>query len=416
MLIKYKITALIFLFHWGVSAQDTLKVNLKQADSLFLARNYYLLAAEMNIEAQRASEIQAALYPNPVFAASTNLYDPENKKAFHAGRSGQKLFQIEQLIVLGGKRKAEIELVKTQTSIAEYEFQDLVRELKYLLHIGLFATGQHLHLLRIYNNQLELLDSLLASNQTQVDKGNIPLKDLVRLKGAYLTLNNNRAELLKSYYEIQTELHTILQSDIPVTIDFQDDDIKQYIFNHSLTDLYETALANRPDLMSELKRKELAEQHLAYQKKLVIPDMQVFLSYDQRSGAFNNELNAGVSIPIPLWNKNQGNIKASRYRIKEAELQLESMKSRLFSEITNSYKLYNQTVDEYKKATGMYNSEFEVTLKGVTENFKKRNVSIVEFIDFFESYNEVLTELVRIKIQLVTSGEELNRLIGKDVY
>jgi cobalt-zinc-cadmium efflux system outer membrane protein len=52
----------------------------------------------------------------------------------------------------------------------------------------------------------------------------------------------------------------------------------------------------------------------------------------------------------------------------------------------------------------------------MTNNFQKQNVSIVEFIDFFEAYNEVLTELARIKKQLVISAEQLNLLIGKDVF
>lgn len=49
-------------------------------------------------------------------------------------------------------------------------------------------------------------------------------------------------------------------------------------------------------------------------------------------------------------------------------------------------------------------------------NFQKRNVSIIEFIDFFESYNDVLAELMRIKTQLVISAEQINLLTGKDIY
>ena len=89
-------------------------------------------------------------------------------------------------------------------------------------------------------------------------------------------------------------------------------------------------------------------------------------------------------------------------------------------EITNSlqnyFSFYNQTVSEYLKATKLYNRDFEVTLKGMTDNFQKRNVSIVEFVDFFEAYNDVLTELSKVKTQLVLSGEQLNLLIGKDLY
>ena len=59
---------------------------------------------------------------------------------------------------------------------------------------------------------------------------------------------------------------------------------------------------------------------------------------------------------------------------------------------------------------------FETTLKAMTDNFQKQNVSIIEFIDFFEAHNEVLTELTRIKTQLVSSAEKLNFLTGASIY
>ncbi len=396
--------------------QDTLFVTLRQADSLFIARNYYLLAASMNVEAHKAQELQLRLYPNPVATADLNMFDPENKRLFHVGATGQKAFQLEQLIILGGKRRAEIEMARTNTAIAALEFQNLVRELKYRLHASLFAVGQHKLLLDVYNSQLRLLDSLLANNQVQVDKGNIPVRDLVRLKGAYLKLNNDRAEILKSYYEAQTELHTILVSEVPVDLSFSEEDISRYIRSVPLAELNAIALENRPDLLIEEKNKELAEQYHAYQKKLAIPDLNLFVSYDQASGAFRNQVNAGVSMALPFWNRNQGNIRSAQFRLRESGHRLEGMKNALFSEIRNNHTFHHQTIGEYEKATRMYDANFEVTLKGMTDNFRKRNVSIVEFIDFFEAYNEVLTELVRIKIQLVTTGEELNRLTGKDVY
>jgi cobalt-zinc-cadmium efflux system outer membrane protein len=86
------------------------------------------------------------------------------------------------------------------------------------------------------------------------------------------------------------------------------------------------------------------------------------------------------------------------------------------SSLQNQYASYLQTVSEYRKALALYSEDFETTVKGMTNNFQKQNVSIVEFIDFFEAYNEVLTELARIKKQLVMSAEQLNLLIGKDIY
>jgi cobalt-zinc-cadmium efflux system outer membrane protein len=73
-------------------APDTLRVTLRQADSLFVGRNYYLLASSMNIEASRAQILQAKLFSNPILTADINAYDPQNEKVFHVGPTGQKVF------------------------------------------------------------------------------------------------------------------------------------------------------------------------------------------------------------------------------------------------------------------------------------------------------------------------------------
>ena len=414
--IIHSIKLLCVLVSFSVKAEDTIKLNLPQADSLFFANNFYLLASQMNIEAQKAQIIQAKLYPNPIFTADLNAYNPNQDKIFHVGKTGQKGFQIEQLIVLGGKRKSEIEIAKTNATIAELEFQQLVRQLKFQLHTDLFTVGQQQFLLSSYNSKLALLETMLNSYQIQADKGNIPLKDVVRLKGAYLKLNNDRAELYKAYFEAQTNLQVLLQTTSVVEFLFSEQEIEKYIKNNTLPDIQFEATLNRPELLLMEQDKILAEQYIQYQKKQAIPDINLFSSYDQRSGAFNNQINAGISIPIPLWNRNQGNIKSAQFKLQETNYNFQAMQNEIISGLKNSYTFYSQTVSEYKKVTTLYNQDFEITINGMSDNFQKRNISMVEFIDFFEAYTEVLTELTRIKTQLVISGEQLNLLIGKDIY
>ncbi len=406
----------ILFLPFTIKAQDTLKINLRKADSLFLANNFYLLASTMNIEAQKAQIIQAKAYPNPIFTADVNAYDPENRKMLHVGQSGQKVFQIEQLITLGGKRKSEIEMAATNARIAELEFQQLLRQLKFRLHSSLFTVGQLQTLLLRYNQQLNLLETLLAAYQVQAEKGNIPLKDVVRLKGAYLKLNNDRAALLTSYFETQSSLQTLLQTSSVVEFRFSEADIEKYIQPKTIEEIKSAAHINRPELQLIQTNQVLAGQYLQYQKKLVIPDINVFASYDQRSGAFNNQINAGFSIPLPFRNKNKGNIKTAEYKVKESDYNLQAMQNEMNSELQNAFMAYLQTVSEYQKATALYDDDFEITVNGMSNNFQKRNVNIIEFIDFFESYNETLNELTRIKTQLVFSAEQINLLTGKDIY
>ncbi|NBA85604.1 TolC family protein [Emticicia sp. CRIBPO] len=408
--------SVIFSSFLARASSDTLRISVQDADGLFLKNNYNLLASSMNIDAQRAQIIQAGLYPNPVFTGDFNAIDPENSKVAHLGKSGQKFFQLEQLILLGGKRKAQIELASTNVKIAELEFQDMIRQLKFQLHTSLYFLNQQTFLINKYNKQLELLETILSAYDTQVKKGNIPLKDMVRLKGVYLNLNNNKAEALKEYFGEMAKVKTILQTDSFVIPNIPDTNIEQFSKEVGVAQLNELAFQNRPDYLITQQNVTLAEQYFQFQKTMAKPDINVFTSYDQRSGAFRNQVNVGVSIPIPVWNKNQGNIKSAMIMKKQQEYTTEAFKAQLLAEIHNYHAQFIQSLEEYQKYKKLYNEDFDLTLAGITENFKKGNVSMIEFVDFFEAYNDALAEIAKIKINLATSAEQLNLSTGKQVF
>ncbi|MCW5912728.1 MAG: TolC family protein, partial [Cyclobacteriaceae bacterium] len=176
---KFLHTAFIVFLTLPGLAQKDVPLTLDQADSMFLNKNLLLLAARYNIDAKDALVIQARAYPNPTFTADLNAYDPENNKTFHVDKTGQKFFALEQLIVLGGKRKAEIEIAKQNKKLATLELEDLLRNLRYQLHIGFYIVNQQRITLNKFNRQLEVLDTLITSYEKQAARGNLPLKDVI---------------------------------------------------------------------------------------------------------------------------------------------------------------------------------------------------------------------------------------------
>jgi cobalt-zinc-cadmium efflux system outer membrane protein len=405
-----------FSLFTGFAQGDTLSVTINQADKIFIAANFQLMASSMNIEAQKAQEIQAKLYPNPILTADFNAIDPENNKVFHIGSGGQQSVQLEQLIILGGKRKSQIDLAKTNTQMSELAFQDLLRQLKFQLHTGLFLLSQKKLLISKYDKQLSLLDEIVTAYEKQIPKGNIPLKDLVRLKGVYLNLSNDRATIYGDYFDQMTKVQTLLQTKKIVSPIVSDAEIRAFVLPINVEDLYQEAIVNRPDLLMSQKDLVFAQQYFSLQQKLAKPDITLFASYDQRGGAFQRQFDLGFAIPLMFWNKNQGNIKSAQAQIQLKNFAYEGMKSQVLAEVNGTYLQYQQTVKEYTKNSKLYNDDFEVTLKGMTDNFQKGNVSVLEFVDFFESYNNALSEMTRTKIQLATSIEQIKLSTGKEQF
>lgn len=404
------------LFVVNAQAADTLKINLQQADSLFLVHNYYLLASSLKVEAQEAQIVQAKLYPNPIFSTLLTAYDPVNDKAFHVNSTGHKEFQLEQLLVLGGKRKSSIAIAELDARIALLEFHRLVQQLKFQLHNDLYKLRQQQILLDRYSEQLSLLDTILTAHEAQVAKGNIPLQELVRLKGVYLNLNNERATLLTDYLQVQSNLQILLHTTKPILFEHSKHDVDKYLKTQEFDRLLNEALVHQPNLLIAQQEVALASQQWQYQKRMAIPDINLFVGYDQRSGAFDNQINAGIAIPLPVWDRNQGNIKSSTLRLKVTQYLLEAHEIELIVELQNTLTVYEHAMSEYQKAMTLYNEDFDITFNGMLTNFKKRNISLIEFVDFFEAYNDVLAEMGRITTHLVQAAEQLNLLVGKEVF
>lgn len=397
-------------------AQKT--VTLQDCESQFLKNNLFLLASQYNIDASKALAIQARIWENPVITAELNAYNPERDKFFDIGKEGQKVFGIEQLIYLGGKKRNEIKLAQTNAQLAELSFNDLLRTLKLQLRKSFYTVYYNTKNLENTDKQLAHIENLINSYSVQAQKGNIPLKDVVRLQSLYLNFKNERLEVINNNIDEQANLKLLLNETENVIPSVSKDDSNKYlkVIAFDLKSFEEQAIANRPDYLAKQKEIEANELNVKWQKSLAIPDLTLGANYDQRSGAFNNEANVSVGIPLPLWNKNKGNIKYAQTILEQSKVEKQNFELQLQTEITSAWTKWDESRQNYSVIKPTVNSDFEAVYNGMLTNFQKRNVSLLEFTDFMESYNQAIIQLNELKKKVVIAGEELNSTINKDLF
>jgi cobalt-zinc-cadmium efflux system outer membrane protein len=401
----------------SVLAQDTLKLKLADAESQFLKNNLLLLASQYNIDAQKALIIQAKLWENPRFSVELNAYNADANKAFDVGKNGQKIFALEQVFYIGGKKKFEVDLAKQNKEIAELELQDLLRNLKYQLRSNFYALYYEQITLNQYNSQLGLLKNIIAAYEEQSAKGNISLKEVLRLKAIYYQLNNDKTELISNIITAQGVLQTLLRSDAKILPEIDQANIDKY--QNTVLDvqqLVNDAYANRPDFVQSKTQLRSAETNLKLQKSLGVPDLTLGGVYDQQGSAFKNYVGLTTGMNLPFWNVNQGNIKAAKSTIKAIEALQKNAESSLAIEVKTAYEKATRIEEEYKAVDKTYSAEYEALNKGVIENFQKRNISLLEFTDFFESYNQSQNELNKLRKVRIAAYEELNAAVGKEIF
>ncbi|WDF65811.1 TolC family protein [Flavobacterium sp. KACC 22763] len=393
-------------------------LTLQDCESQFLKKNLFLLASQYNIDAAKALTIQARIWDNPMITAELNAYNPERDKYFDIGKEGQKSFGIEQLIYLGGKKRNEVKLAQTNTQLAELQFNDVLRTLKLQLRKSFYTVYYNTKNLENTDKQLAHIENLINSYSVQAQKGNIPLKDVVRLQSLYLNFKNERLEVINNNIEEQANLKLLLNETENVIPVVSKDDSNKYLktIDFDLKSFEEQAIANRPDYLAKQKEIDANELNVKWQKSLSVPDLTLGASYDQRGGAFNKEANVNIGIPLPLWNKNKGNIKYAQTILEQSKIEKQNFELQLQTEITSAWTKWDESRQNYSVIKPTVNSDFEAVYNGMLTNFQKRNVSLLEFTDFMESYNQAIIQLNELKKKVVIAGEELNSTINKDLF
>lgn len=392
---------------------DTLRITVQDAEKLFLQNNLSLLAEHYNVDVSKAFVQQARYWDNPVLNTDQNIYD--GKFFRHNKDYGQVYLQLTQLIKTAGKRNKQIKLSDDQVLTAEQQFSDLLRNLRFTLRTDLTTLDQQLRTLEIYKNETGSLQKLVAGMDAQLQAGNISQKDNIRIKALLFNLQSDAASLQSQIADTQKELATLLQAKgdtvyLPVI-----NSVPAPALSYNLTQLLDSARANRPDYLLSKTNLQAQQHNLAYQKALAVPDLTVGVEYDRLSSYVPNLWGLTVSLPLPLLNRNKGNIKAAQYSVSQASVQVQQAGRQAEAEVIASY---NKLLTIQKLQQGIptdFISRYEQLMQNMVQSYQQRQVSLLEFIDFFDAYKDAMTNLIQQQSNLRNAAEELNFSVGAAV-
>lgn len=400
---------------------DTLSLDIQKLEKRFIDSNFLLLAAHYNIDAQKALIEQAKVWQNPTI--NTDFMMGADGKFFNYGKYddgkgghflGQYYVQVQQLIMTAGKRGKLINMAASNAKLSELQMQDVMRNLRYQLHQDYYNLSQQLALLQLYNEQEFQLDKLLSGMKAQLGVGNIAQKDLVRIQALSIALQQDKTDLEKSIADTQNDLKTLLQiKDTRTFIKPTGDSSATNLPQDGLDKLINQALQSNPNYILQQTTTTYQQQNLAYQKSLRNPDVSLGPNFDRNSNFAPNYVGLGVSLPLPVFNKNQGNIKSAQYTIKQQQAVTQNAETELVNNVSNAYEKLVLTVKQNSSSQQSFYNQYEVIYNNMLDSYRKREINLLEFLDFYNDYNSSQQRLLQQKLNLHLAEEELNYQIGK---
>lgn len=403
-----------------VNAQDTLKLSLPQAEQLFIRNNYQLIAQQYQVEQAKAEMITAKLFDNPELSYENVLYNPDTRKFLQTDRvNGQFQASLSQMIRLAGKRNKNIQLAGLGVKMASYAYYDLMRTLKFTLSSAYYKSCYDQQSAQLYAQQISSLQTLLTANEQQLKLGNVAAKEVLRIKSLLYTLQAEYSSLQNEIEDglTQIRLMTGIEPETPIVL--QPGGMEEERPSANLlvyASLLDTARSNRADLQLARTGVAYAEKNFSLQKANAVPDIELSLAYDLQGSYIRHYNGIGIKLPLPLFNRNQGEIKKARIAVDAGSTLLKQQENELENEVHNSFLAVLRTEQLYQGIDKNFSADFDRLIGEVVRNFRNRNISLIEFLDFYDSYKNNTLQLNKLRYERMNARQEINFVTGTAIF
>lgn len=411
-----------------LSAQDTLTYTRQQCEATFLKKNLLLLAEQLRIPKAEAALRQAKSWPNPTLTIDQinfwarpgqtggNEVAPPFWNDF--GRNQQVAIELQQRIQTAGKRRKQVAIQEIGVQQAIQQFEDVLRSLKKEFRNQITELQYTQLQQQTLATQLQSINRLTASYERQMNQGNISKNQFVRLKAQELEIRQDLVNWKMRNNELQSQLKTWMHLPSGATLIVHDGDFDNRYADATIVPIEEllaTAAANRPDLQVAELEVAYQLQRIRYEKAQRIPDLQLLGSYDRNGSTMLNFVGFGVALDLPVFNRNEGNIRSTELRQQQAQLQLQNAGRAIENELIKSYQNYLAALNFRKEIDDNYIQVLDEMLEAYTRNFQQQNISILEYIDFLEAYLENRKSILEAAKSLRFSIEAVNYAVGVDM-
>lgn len=393
-------------------AQAPTRVSLDQAIDLALGHSHSLKAARTQILQNRAQEVTAALRPNPQLSWDA-LFIPLNPSDFTLDNllnTQQFDMGVSYLYERGGKRKRRLEAAKDATSVTNYQVSDTERGLIFdvaqqFINAQLAASN-----LEFAQKDLESFQQTVGISEERYKAGDMSEADLLKIKVQMLQFQTDVSTARVAKIQALSSLRQLLGYDaVPANYDVAEE-MTYAPLNLNLDDLRNEALNSRPDLLGAKAGVKAAQSQIALAKANSKVDLTTSVTYSHLAG--QNTLGALFSIPLPVFDRNQGEIARTRYAYTQAQEQADAASDAVLTDVRNNY----EAVQTNQQIVQLYLSGYLKQAKDSRDiseyAYKRGAASLLDYLDAERSYRSTQLAYRLALANYLLSVEQLKQSVG----
>jgi len=377
-------------------------LSLNQAVIIALEHNPSLHAKQTMLRALQYEILQAGLPPNPKLKFEIENFAGSGTAS---GLSGSELTtEVSQELELLGKRSKRAKIASLKADLVIYDIAAFKLKLINEVETAFTTLLESQSLKKVSEKNLLRAEKSLEVFETLLDSGKISTLSVNRAK---LAVSEAR-ELLYEANSEETKAASNLKSKLGGVI--REVSAKGNLSPHSLTaaSSKNITLSNHPLMLMEKVRIKIAETTHDLERAQRISNMELSAGVRHSRETNENSAVAGLSIPLPLFNRNQGEVRAASERINQAkedaritEHYLNNRLEKLKADLLSASK----RCEEYTKNTIL---TAQLSIENIDEAYSSGKASLLEVLDSKEVLFRIEQGRIRANADLIRTQNTLN--------
>ncbi|MGA7258297.1 MAG: TolC family protein [Terracidiphilus sp.] len=388
-------------------------ITLDQAIQSALTHDHNLLAARTTIDQSQAEEITANLRPDPVLLGDSQflpVFQPSNFSSDYIDNVAQFDVGVSYLFERGQKRQHRLRAASDVTAVTRSQVSDSERTLTFNVAANFINVELAESTLELANRDLKSFENTVDITQARYNAGEIGLDDLLKMKLQLLQFQTDVAQAKLARVQGLSDLRQLIgyeqvsaEYDVAGLFDYEP-------MKNGLEDLQAMALKTRPDLQAAVQGVAAANSQFQLQKSIGKRDVTGQINYTHLG--YLNEISLFGSMQLPIFDRNQGEIKRAGFAITQAQEQQIYAKGQVLTDVRDAYEGL-QANDEI---VGLYRSGYldeAQQSRDITEYAYKRGAaSLLDFLDAERSYRATQLGYRQSLASYLLTLEQLREAVG----
>jgi outer membrane protein, heavy metal efflux system len=322
----------------AATVQGPVKITLDDAIQLALKHNHNLLAAQTTIGQDEALETQANLRPNPSIFADWEylpLFTPSSWSGSYLENETEADLGLSYLFERGKKRQHRLQAAKDVTAQARSLVADNERTLTFNVASEFFNVQLAESTLELATKDVESFRKTVDISEFQWKSGGMSEGDFLMIKLQLLQYESDYQAAILAKDQGLDDLRNMLgYNSVPADYDVAGPFDYEPV-SAKLEDLQMKALQSRPDLRAAQQGVTASTSQWELQKADGKVDVTGQANYSHVNSI--NTATVYVSVPLPIFNRNQGNIAQARYAITQTQEQERASSDQVMTDVHDAY-------------------------------------------------------------------------------